>query len=168
MTISMYQASVPSFIRALGNLSGVLEKGAAYAETRKVEPSVLLNSRLYPDMFALVRQVQIATDMVKGGAARLAGVEPPPYADTEISFAELQARIARTIDYLKSFQPEQIDGSEARAIALVNRFGTLNFTGIDYLHGFVLPNLYFHSATAYNILRHCGVELGKQDFLGRR
>ena len=168
MTISMYQASVPSFIRALTNLAGVLEKGAAHAEARKIEQAVLLNSRLYPDMFALTRQVQIATDMVKGGAARLAGVEPPPFADTEASFAELQARIAKTIDYLKTFKPEQIDGSENRAIALVNRFGTMNFVGIEYLNSFVLPNLYFHSATAYNILRHSGVELGKQDFLGKR
>ena len=168
MTLSMYQASVPSFIRALNNLAGVLAKGAVHAESRKIDPSVLLGSRLYPDMFPLVRQVQIATDMVKGGAARLAGLEPPPYADTETSFAELQARIARTIEFLKTIKPEQIDGSETRAIALVNRFGTLNFVGIDYLNDFVLPNLYFHAATAYNILRHNGVELGKQDFLGRR
>lgn len=168
MTLSMYQASVPSFIRALNNLAGVLAKGAVHAEARKIDPSVLLGSRLYPDMFPLVRQVQIATDMVKGGAARLAGLEPPPYADTETSFAELQARIDRTIEFLKTIKPEQIDGSETRAIALVNRFGTLNFVGIDYLNDFVLPNLYFHAATAYNILRHNGVELGKQDFLGRR
>jgi len=168
MTISMYSASVPVFIRALGNLAGVLEKGAAYAEAKKIDQSVLLNSRLYPDMFPLARQVQIATDMVKGGAARLAGVEPPPYADTEASFAELQARIAKTMNFLNSLKQEQIEGSEGRAITLANRFGTLEFTGLDYLVGFVLPNLYFHSATAYNILRHCGVELGKQDFLGKR
>ena len=168
MSISMYQATVPSFIRALSNLSAVLGKGAAHAEARKIDPAVLLNSRLYPDMFPLVRQVQIASDMVKGGAARLAGVEPPPYADTETSFAELQARIERTIEFMKTLKPEQIDGSETRAIALVNRLGTLNFTGIEYLNAFVLPNLYFHSAMAYNILRHSGVELGKQDFLGRR
>lgn len=168
MTISMYQASVPSFIRALNNLAAVLEKGAAYAESKKIEPTVLVGSRLYPDMFALGRQVQIATDMVKGAAARLAGLESPIYADTESTFVELQARIAKTIEYLQGFKAEQIDGSENRAIALVNRFGTLNFTGQDYLLAFVLPNLYFHAATAYNILRHCGVELGKQDFLGKR
>lgn len=168
MTISMYSASVPCFIRALTNLSGVLDKAAAHAEAKKIDPAVLINSRLFPDMFPLARQIQIATDMVKGGAARLAGVEPPPYPDSETSFPELQSRIAKTIEYLKGFTPAQIDGSETRAIALVNRFGTLNFTGIDYLNGFVLPNLYFHAATAYNILRHSGVELGKQDFLGRR
>lgn len=168
MKISMYEASIPCCIRALQNLSGVLAKAAAHAETRKIEPAVLLNSRLYPDMFPLVRQVQIACDMVKGGAARLAGVEPPPYADTETSFGELQARIAKTVDYLRGFKPEQIDGSEQRAIVLVNRVGTLHFTGLEYLTAFVLPNLYFHSTTAYDILRHLGVELGKQDFLGRR
>ncbi len=168
MTISMYQASVPGFIRALGNLAAVLEKGAAHAEAKKIDPTVLINSRLYPDMFALARQVQIATDMVKGAAARLAGVEPPAYADTEATFAELQARIAKTIEYLNTFAPAQIDGSEARAIALATRIATLNFSGQDYLLTFVLPNLYFHCATAYNILRHSGVELSKQDFLGKR
>lgn len=168
MTISMFQASIPAFVRALGNLSAVLKKAAAHAETKKLDPAVLINSRLYPDMFPLARQVQIASDMVKGGAARLAGVEPPAYADTETSFAELQARIAQTIEYLNSLKPEQVDGSEDKAISLTNRTGTLNFTGIDYLSSFVLPNLYFHCATAYNILRHSGVELGKQDFLGRR
>ena len=168
MTISMYQASVPVFIRALNNLAGVLEKGVAHTEAKKIEQAVLINSRLYPDMFALVRQVQITTDMVKGGAARLAGLEPPVYADAEVNFAELIGRIGKTSDYLKTFKPEQIDGSEMRAIALVNRFGTLNFTGQDYLLSFVLPNLYVHGATAYNILRHSGVELGKQDFLGKR
>lgn len=168
MTLSMYQASVPSFIRALTNLAGVLEKGAAYAESKKIEQAVLTNARLYPDMFALARQVQIASDMVKGGVARLAAVEPPAYADTETSFADLLARVHKTIDYVKTFKPEQIDGSEGRTITLTTRVATLTFSGQDYLLSYVLPNLYFHGATAYNILRHSGVELGKQDFLGKR
>ena len=168
MSFTLSNASVDAFTTTLTSLSAVLDKGAAYAAAKKIDPSILLASRLYPDMFALVRQVQITTDMVKGGAARLAGLEPPVYADAEVNFAELIGRIGKTSDYLKTFKPEQIDGSEMRAIALVNRFGTLNFTGQDYLLSFVLPNLYFHGATAYNILRHSGVELGKQDFLGKR
>ena len=167
MTISMYQTSVANFIRVLNNLSAVLAKGAAYAEAKKIDPTVLLGSRLYPDMFPLTRQVQIASDGAKGCAARLAGVEPPSYEDNESSFAELEARIRKTIDYLKSFKPEQIDGSEARAISLQMRVGVMNFEGLPYLLNFVLPNLYFHASTAYNILRHNGVELGKMDFLGK-
>lgn len=167
MSISMYQTSVATFIRVLTNLSAVLAKGAAYAEAKKIDPAVLLGSRLYPDMFPLTRQVQIATDGAKGCAARLAGVEPPSYEDNESSFAELEARIRKTIDYLQTFKPQQIDGSEARAIAIKLRTGTLNFEGLPYLLDFVLPNLYFHASTAYNILRHNGVELGKMDFLGK-
>lgn len=167
MTISMYSASIPAFLRALDNLAAVLDIGAASAAERKIDPAVLLQSRLYPDMFPLSRQVQIACDMVKGGAARLAGIEPPPKADTEATFAELKARIEWTIEFLRSVKPEQIDGSEDRPIVLKTPFGELNFTGQQYLSGFVLPNLYFHSATAYNILRHSGVVLGKRDFLGR-
>ena len=167
MSISMYQTSVASFIRVLNNLSAVLAKGAAHAEAKKIDPAVLLGSRLYPDMFPLTRQVQIASDGAKGCAARLAGVEPPSYEDNESSFAELEARIRKTIDYLNTFRPEQIDGSESRAITLNLRVGTMNFEGLPYLLGFVLPNLYFHASTAYNILRHNGVELGKMDFLGK-
>jgi hypothetical protein len=167
MTISMYETSVGSFVRVLNNLSAVLAKGAAHAEAKKIEPSVLLNCSLYPDMFPLTRQVQIGTDGAKGCAARLAGVEPPSYPDNESSFAELEARIRKTIDYVQSFKPEQIDGSEARTITLKLRNGEMNFAGQAYLLGFVLPNLYFHASTAYNILRHNGVELGKMDFLGK-
>jgi uncharacterized protein len=166
-TISMYQASVPVFIRMLGNLRAILAKGAAHAEARKFDPAVLINGRLAPDMFALARQVQIAADMAKGAAARLAGVEPPKYEDNETTFPELHARIDKTIAFLETLKPAQIDGSEARSITLTMRSGTRSFVGLPYLVDFVLPNLYFHATTAYNILRHNGVELGKGDFLGQ-
>lgn len=166
MTISMYQASIPVFLRALDNLSAILDIGAAHAAAKQLDPLVLTGARLYPDMFPFSRQVQIACDIVKGGAARLAGVEPPPRADTERTFAELKARIDWTAAFLRRFDAEQIDGSEDRPIVIRTPFGELNFTGQRYLLGFVLPNLYFHSTTAYNLLRHSGVELGKRDFLG--
>jgi hypothetical protein len=166
MAISMYQSSVPVLLRVLGNLRAILEKGAAHAEAKKVDPAVLIGDRLYCDMFPLSRQVQIAADMAKGCAARLAGVEPPKYEDTETSFAELLARIDKTVAYIGEFKAAQIDGSENRAVTLTTPRGTLNFSGQHYLLYFVLPNLYFHVTTAYNILRHNGVELGKQDYLG--
>lgn len=166
MSLSMYQASVPVCIRMLRNLRVILDKGAAHAEAKKIDPAVLMGSRLFPDMFALSRQVQIAADMGKSCAARLAGVEPPKFDDNETNFAELKARIDKTVDYLKTFKPEQIDGSEGRDIKLQMRTGPLEFKGQVYLLHFVMPNLYFHVATAYNILRHNGVELGKMDFLG--
>ncbi len=167
MKISMYQASVPTFIRMLNNLTAILEKAAAHAEARKIDPAVLVNSRLYPDMLPLARQIQIATDGVKGGAARLAGLEPPKYEDNEASFPELVARISKTISYLESIKPEQIDGSEDRTITLQQRTNTRTFQGMPYLLSYVVPNFYFHLTTAYDILRHCGIELGKQDYLGR-
>ncbi|OGI66371.1 MAG: hypothetical protein A2W18_13395 [Candidatus Muproteobacteria bacterium RBG_16_60_9] len=167
MNISMYQSSVPVFVRMLNNLAEILKKAAAHAETKKIDPAVLLQTRLYPDMFALARQVQIATDTAKGCAARLAGVEPPRYEDKESSFPELLARIDKTIAYAKSIKPDQIDGSEDRPIVLKVRDQSINFTGLAYLLNFALPNFYFHVATAYDLLRHNGVELGKQDFLGR-
>jgi len=167
MNISMYQSSVPVFVRMLNNLAEILKKAAAHAETKKIDPAVLLQTRLYPDMFALARQVQIATDTAKGCAARLAGVEPPRYEDKESSFPELLARIDKTIAYAKSIKPDQIDGSEDRPIVLKVREQSINFTGLAYLLNFALPNFYFHVATAYDLLRHNGVELGKQDFLGR-
>jgi hypothetical protein len=167
-SISMYEVLVPSATRMFQSLSAILDKAVVFAEARKIEPGVLLNSRLYVDMFPLIRQVQIATDIVKGGAARLAGQEPPSWADDEKFIDELKARIAKTVEYLQSFKPEQFEGSESRAIVLKTRNGELNFSGQDYLLAFVLPNLYFHSTTAYNILRHNGVEIGKQDYLGRR
>lgn len=166
MTISMYSASVPVCRQMLGALSNVLGKAAAFAESRKIDQSVLLSSRLAPDMFALARQVQIATDTAKGAVARLAGVEVPRTPDEETSFAELQDRIASTLAFVASFNPEQIDGSEDREVVLKMRAGEIKFSGQGYLLGFAIPNLMFHCATAYDILRHNGVELGKRDYLG--
>lgn len=166
MSISMYQASIPVFARALGNLSNILKKAASHAEQRKIDPAVLLGSRLYPDMFPLARQVQIATDLCNGGGARLAGLERPVHEDKETTFEQLQARIEKTIQFLKSISPEQVDGSEDKAITLSIGGNDLKFAGLPYLLHFVIPNLFFHTATAYDILRHNGVELGKLDFTG--
>lgn len=167
MSISMFNASVPPIAHTLKNLSEILQKGAAHAEARQIDAAVLINARLFPDMFPLSRQVQIATDQGKGGPARLAGMEPPKFEDTETTFPELIARIDRTVSFIESLRPEQIDGSEDRKITLVAGGRTLNFIGLPYLTNFVLPNLYFHATTAYNILRHNGVEIGKMDFLGK-
>ncbi len=167
MTISMYQASVPVFIRMLNNLAAILEKAVAHAEAKKIDPAVFFSCRLYPDMFPLSRQVQIASDTAKGGAARLSGSEPPKYEDIETNFPELIARLHKTVDYLKTVKPEQIDGSEQRSITLKVRNDTLTLTGIDFLLNRALPNLYFHVTTAYDILRHNGVEIGKKDYLGK-
>lgn len=166
MTLSMYEASVPVFTRGLNQLAAILRKAAAHAQSRRIDPAVLVNARLYPDMFPLARQVQIATDHARGAAARLAGLERPPMADTEASFDELEARIAATLAYLATFQPAQIDGSEQRDITLPIRGNPVEFKGQPYLLDFALPNFYFHTVTAYAILRHCGVELGKPDFIG--
>lgn len=167
MTISMYQASVPVFIRMLNNLIEILEKAAAHAEARKIDPAVLLASRLYPDMFALTRQVQIVSDTAKGGAARLAGMEPPVYEDKETTFPELIERLRKTIAYLNTFKPGQIDGSEKREVTLKVRDRTLTLDGLTFLLNRALPNLYFHVSTAYGILRHNGIEIGKKDYLGK-
>jgi len=167
MSLSLYQASVPQFVRMFGNLSAILDKAVAYAEAKKIDPNVLLNARLAPDMHPLTRQVQIASDAVKGCAARLAGVDVPSFADTESSFAELQARIAKTLDFVKSLTPEQIDGGAGREIVMKFPGAELKFTAEDYLLHFVLPNFYFHVTTAYAILRHNGLDVGKMDYLGR-
>ncbi len=167
MSISMYQVSVPVLARALTNLRAILEKGAAHAEAKKFKPEVLLSGRLAPDMFPLTKQVQVVTDQAKGCVARLAGVEVPKYEDSEATFEELYARIDKTLAFLKSFKPEQIDGSEGRDVTLPSPRGPLEFKGQAYLLGFVLPNVFFHCTTAYAILRHNGVELGKMDYLGR-
>ncbi len=167
MPLSLYQASVPVFIRMLGNLSEILKKAEAHAEEKKIDPAVFVTARLAPDMFPLARQVQIATDGVKGCAARLAGVEIPSYPDTESTFPELQARIAKTVAFLKTFTAEQIDGNEEREINLKAGARELSFKGEAYLLHFVLPNLYFHVTAAYAILRHNGVAIGKSDFLGQ-
>ncbi len=166
MSLSMYQASIPVFLRGFDNLSAILDKAAAYAEARKIDPSVLINARLAPDMLPLAKQVQIASDTTKGAAARLTGAEPPAFPDTETSFAELKARIAKTQDYLKGFAAAQIDGSEELPVVIKLRSGDLHFTGQSYLLGFVLPNFYFHLTTAYAILRHNGLDIGKKDYLG--
>lgn len=166
MSLSMYQASVPVFIRGLSNLSAILEKAAAHAEEKKIDPAIFINSRLAPDMFALARQIQIATDSVKGCAARLAALEVPSFPDTENTFPELQERIAKTIAFIETVTAEQIDGSEERNIALKVGGKELNFLGQPYLLYFVLPNFYFHITAAYAILRHNGVPVGKMDFLG--
>jgi uncharacterized protein len=167
LKISMYQASVPVFVRALNNLAAILEKAAAHAEARKIDPAVLINYRLYPDMLPLSKQIQIATDGAKGGVARLAGTEPPKYEDNEASLPELVARLRKTVAYLESIKPEQIDGSEDKTVTWKTQTTTRNMQGMPYLLSHVTPNVYFHVTTAYDILRHCGVEIGKQDFLGK-
>jgi uncharacterized protein len=166
MTISMYQASVPVFHRMIKNLDGILDKAVAWAATRKIEPQVLLQARLAPDMFALMRQVQIVTDNAKGASARLAGVKPPVFEDNETSFAELKARLQKTGAFLDTLKPAQIDGSEARDIVLKLGPREVQFKGQEYLLGFALPNTFFHYAMSYAILRHNGLDLGKPDFLG--
>jgi uncharacterized protein len=166
MNSSMYQSSVPAFMHALNNLAVILDKGAAHAEARKIDPAVLVNARLFPDMFPLVRQVQIACDSVKTGAARLAGVDAPAHEDNEKTFAELSARIEKTVAFLQTLTPAQIDGCEDKTITWQTRSSSKSMQGLPYLHQHVLPNLYFHVTTAYNILRHNGVEIGKKDYLG--
>jgi hypothetical protein len=164
--LSMYDVTIPPLKRALNNLSHILKKGAEYADEKKIEPTVLLNARLFPDMFALTRQVQIATDMSKGAAARLAGLDIPKYEDNESTFAELQTRIAKTIAFIETVKPKQMEGSETRDITITVRNQPMEFKGQAYLLGWVLPNVYFHVTTAYDILRHNGVGLGKADYLG--
>lgn len=166
MSLSMYQASIPVFIFMLENLSKILDKANVHAETKKIDSIIFVNGRLAPDMFPLSRQVQIATDIVKGCAARLAGIEVPRYEDNEISFSDLQNRIIKTRVFIEGFSASQIDGSEARAITL--KFGSkeLSFLGQAYLLNFVLPNFFFHLTTVYAILRHSGVEVGKTDYTG--
>jgi hypothetical protein len=166
MKISMYQASAPRFANTLRNLSGILDKAQAHAETKKIEPLVFTQSRLAPDMFPLSRQVQIACDSAKGAVARLAAVEIPKHEDTEQTFAELKTRIAKTVDFLLSVQATQIDGAEDREVVIKLRGQDVKFTGLQYLLGFAYPNFYFHVTTAYNILRHNGVEIGKRDYIG--
>ena len=166
MTLSMYQASTPVFILGLTNLAAILQKAEHYSEEKKIDPSVFINDRLYHDMFGLARQVQIACDIVKGGIARLAGVEIPSFPDTETTFAELQERIAKTIAFIKSVTEKQIDGSEAKDIALKVGGNEMKFKGQPYLLTFVIPNFYFHLSMTYAILRHNGLGIGKMDFLG--
>ena len=167
MAISMYQASVPVFVKTLGNLSAILDKGAAFAIARKVDPAVLLGYRLAPDMLKLTQQVQIAADHAKRATARLAGVEAPVYEDNEASFADLKARIDKTIAFINTLKPGQVDGSEARDITLKVGGNSKTLSGQAYLLHNALPNFFFHVTTAYAILRHCGVDVGKKDFIGQ-
>ena len=166
MTISMYQASVPVFVRALTNLSDVLKKGEVHAKDKDANPDGLLQQRLIFDMLPLIKQIQIACDTAARGAARLAGVEPQAFPDNETTLAQAQDRIARAIAYLKSFKPEQIDGSENRKVVMKTRHGDVDFVGLAYLTEYSLPNLFFHCTTAYDILRVAGTPIGKKDFLG--
>jgi uncharacterized protein len=166
MQITVYEALVPATSKILGNLSAILDKAEAFAKAKEIEPSVLLNARLAPNMFALTRQVQIACDIAKGGAARLSGTEVPKFEDTEASFDEIKARIAKTVAFIKSIPAAKFTGAEDRDITLASQRGDRHFKGLDYLRDFVLPNVYFHVTTTYAILRHNGVEIGKNDFLG--
>jgi hypothetical protein len=166
MSISIHQASVPVFIQGLKGLKGVLSKAADLAETKKWDPEALLKARLYPDMFPLLRQVQIATDFAKGGAARLAAVEVPAWDDGETTFAELIARVDRAIAFVEGLDVAAFEGGHDRDVQLVRRGETYTFKGLDYLQGQAMPNFFFHITTAYAILRHNGVEVGKRDFLG--
>jgi uncharacterized protein len=167
MSITMYQASIPPIIRILNNLAAILKKGVAHAEAKKIDPAVLINSRLFPDMLPLIKQIQIASDVARKGAARLAGLEAPKIEDDETTFPELIDRLKKTVAYLETFTPAQIDGSEEKSISLPVGDKTMTLEGLPYLVSFILPNVYFHVATAYNILRHNGVELGKLDYLGK-
>jgi hypothetical protein len=164
----MYQASVPVFKRMLANVGAMLEKAERYAQQRKIDPVALLTARLAPDMYPLTKQVQVASDMAKGCAARLAGVDAPKFEDNEATFADLQARIAKTTAFLDTLKPAQIDGSEEKAIVLQFPSQTFNFTGLDYLQGFGTPNVYFHVSMIYAILRHNGLDIGKGDYIGGR
>lgn len=167
MSLSIYEATVPTLLRTLTNLSGIIDKGRAYADAEKIEPAVLLNARLFPSMFPMSRQVQIVSDTAKGAVARFAQVEPPKFADTESTFAELQERVKKTEDYLKSLKAGQFEGADTRPVVIKFPNRSLNFkSGWEYLYTFVLPNAYFHTTTAYGILRNCGVKLGKSDYLG--
>jgi uncharacterized protein len=167
MAISMYLASAPRFANTLKNLSAILDKAQAHYEAKKYDASALMTYRLFPDMFTFTRQIQAACDTAKGAVARLAGVEVPKHEDTEQTIAELKTRIAKTIDFINTIKPGQVEGSEEKEIVLKMRSGEVKFKGMQYLLGHALPNFYFHATTAYNILRHNGVELGKRDYIGQ-
>jgi hypothetical protein len=163
----MYQASAPRLINSMRNLSTILDKTQAYIDAKKIDPAALLQFRLFPDMLNLTRQIQIATDTAKGVVARLAGVDIPTYEDNETSVAELQARIAKTIAFIEGFTPAQIDGTEDKAIVTKRGDKETHYTGMQFLLGHAIPNVYFHVSIAFAILRHNGVEIGKRDYLGK-
>jgi hypothetical protein len=164
----LYDVSIAPLVRNLQNLKHILEQGEIYAEQKKVAPEVVLNSRLAVDMYPLTRQIQLVSDLSKGVGARLAGLEVPQYADDETSFEMLYARIDKTIDFLSEIQPAQLEGAESKQVVVTIRKVELTFTGLDYLQKWAMPNVYFHSTTAYNILRHIGAPLGKTDYLGQK
>jgi len=167
MSLSIHDATAPVMVRAMQSLVGVIEKGRLHAEKEKIDPAVLLATRLYPDMFPLSRQIQVVSDQCKNGISRLAVVEPPKYPDTETTFEQLKERLENTIAYVKGIDAQKFEGAGERAIELKFPNNTLNFkSGWIYWTAFVVPNIYFHSAMAYGILRHCGVKVGKQDFIG--
>lgn len=167
MTLSMYHASVPQFIHMLGNLKHLLEKGLAHTKSHHINETILVNDRLFPDMYPLSKQVQIACDMAKGCGARLANVEAPKFEDSETTFTELVLRVEKTIIFLKTLSDSQINGTEEKPIQFNIKEHVFNFKGIDYVFNWAIPNVYFHITTTYNILRHNGVALGKSDFLGK-
>ena len=167
MTISMYQASVPCFVRTLGNLSAILDKAQAHVDAKKLDATALTGYRLFPDMLPMTRQVQIACDAAKGLVARLSGLENPVHEDTEKTLVELQARIAKTLAFVQRVTPAQLDGTEDKDIVVKRGDTETHYKGMQYLLGNALPNFYFHVTTAYNILRHNGVEIGKRDYLGK-
>lgn len=163
----MYQASAPRLINSMRNLSAILDKTQIYIDTKKIDPAALLQFRLFPDMLNLTRQIQIASDTAKGVVARLAGVDIPAYEDYETSVAELQARIAKTIAFIEGFTPDQLDGTEDKAIMTKRGDKETHYTGVQFLLGHAIPNVYFHVSIAFAILRHNGVEIGKRDYLGK-
>jgi len=166
VTISMYQASVPRFVNILGNLSNILDKAQAYVDSKKLDPAVLTTYRLFPDMLPMTTQVQIACDAAKGVVARLAGVEIPAFEDNEKTLADLKARVAKTVAFIQTVTPSQIDGTEDKEIVIKRGDKETRYKGMQFLLGHAIPNFYFHVTTTYNILRHNGVEIGKRDYLG--
>ena len=166
MTISMYQASVPRFVNILGNLSSILDKAQAHVDAKKLDAAALTTYRLFPDMLPMTKQVQIACDTAKGVVARLAGVEIPVYEDNEKTLADLKARIAKTVTFIQTMKPAQIDGTEDKEIVIKRAEKDTRYKGMQFLLGHALPNFYFHVTTTYNILRHNGIEIGKRDYLG--
>lgn len=167
MAVSMYQASVPVCVRMMNNLKAIMKKSEEYAQSKKIDLDVFFNARLAPDMYPLARQIQVVSDTSKGCAARLAGIDPPKFEDNEKTYAELYARLDKTIAFLNTLKPEQIDGSEDKTITLKLPSVTLEMNGAQFLQQFSLPNLYFHATTAYGILRHNGVPLSKPDYIGK-
>ena len=167
MSFTLYDASIPLFLRVFGQLSAILDKAAVHAEAKRIDPSVFVNARLAPDMYTLAGQIQTASDAAKFAGARLAGVEAPSFPDTEATFDELKQRIAKTVAFLQGIEPAAIVGQEGREIVLKRQTGDIHLTGATYLQGLALPNFFFHVVTAYDILRHNGVEIGKSDFLGK-